>query len=165
MEEWTFKERLTSVQCDKIAFTMDWWTTYYDYGLKRQPTITPGSILVELKAQADARAAAEKDAERGATNDRNGSKKSKRSTAATQRSTLSDEDVKVRARATLDALGLKKRDELRSERDQLDKSGVKRLRGGGDPVIDDPRLVSMQEQVGELQSMVLQLLDAKVQHE
>ena len=62
-------------------------------------------------------------------------------------------------------MGLKKRNELRSERDQLDKSGVKRLRGGGDPVIDDPRLVSMQEQVGELQSMVLQLLDAKVQHE
>ncbi len=155
------------MQYEKIKFTMDWWTTYYDFGLKRQLTITPGSILVELKAQADARAATEKDAEKGATNDRNGSKKSKRSTAVTQRSALSDEDVKVRARATLDALGLKKRDEFRSERDQLDKdkSGVKRLRGGGDPVIDDPRLVSMQEQVGELQSMVLQLLDAKVQHE
>ena len=82
------------MQYEKIKFTMDWWTTYYDFGLKRQPTITPGSILVELKAQA-ARAATEKDAERGATNDRNGSKKSKRSNAAIQKSALSNEDVKV----------------------------------------------------------------------
>ena len=168
VEEWPLKERLTSVDNEKITFTMDWWTTYYDYGLKRQSTITPGQILVDLKAQADARAeadaraAAEKVPEKGTTN---GVKKSKRNHAVNQKCTLSEEEVQERARATLDLLGLKKRGDSSSNRDQLDRNEVKRLRGGCDPVVEDPRIISMQEQMGELQSMVLQLLDAKVQHE
>jgi hypothetical protein len=50
--------------------------------------------------------------------------------------------------------------------DQLDRAVTKRLRGGGadsdDPVINDPRYLSMQQQLGDIQAVVAQLLDAKV---
>jgi len=164
VEEWTLKEQTTSVDKERIHFIMDWWTAFYDFGHKRQHTSTPGQILVELKAQADAKAATKKDADEVAPNAKNGGvKRPKRNKQTGQKSALSDEEVKERARVTLDALGMKKRDDSPNERDQLDTTLPKRLRGGGgDPVIEDPRYSFMQEQVGELQSMVLQLLDAKV---
>ena len=143
---------------------MDWWTSYYKFGLKRQPSITPGNILVELKARADARAAAEKVAEVPAKNIQ--SKRSKRQHSAGLKSKLSDEEVKERATFTLQALGMKTRNSGPSEGDQLERAVAKRLRGGGadsdDPVINDPRYLSMQQQMGDLQAVVAQLLDAKV---
>ena len=168
VEEWTFKERTTNHDKEKIIsiFMMDWWTSHYKFGLKRQPSITPGNILVELKARADARVAAERVAEGGSVPTKN-SKRSKRQHSAGLKSKLSDEEVKERAALTLQALGMKTRKECPSDGDQLDSSVVaKRLRGGGadsdDPVINDPRYLSMQQQMGDLQAVVAQLLDAKV---
>ncbi len=164
VEEWTFKERTTSKDKDKIIFMMDWWTSYYRFGLKRQPSITPGNILVELKARADARAAAEKVAEGGTVPAKNVQyKRSKRQHSADLKGKLSDEEVKERAALTLQALGMKTRN---GDGDQLDRAVAKRLRGGGpdsdDPVINDPRYLSMQQQLGDIQAVVAQLLDAKV---
>ena len=65
VEAWPFKGRTTSADKEKIVFIMDWWTAYYQYGLKRQASITPGNILVELKTRAGARAAADKVAKEG----------------------------------------------------------------------------------------------------
>jgi hypothetical protein len=77
--------------------------------------------------------------------------------------------VRERATLTLQALGMKKRNDDPSDRDQLGGTVTKRMCGGGgthnhDPVIEDPRFISMQQQVGDLQSMVAQLLDTKVRH-
>jgi len=153
---------------EKIIFLMDWWTTYYQCGLRRQQSITPGNILVELKTRADAKAAAGMVTKEGMANSKKGSttKKSKRQHAESQKGKLSAEEVQQRAAVTRQALGLEKRVGT-SERDQLDGTATKRLRGGGDagthdPVVEDPRYISMQQHLGDLQSMVTQLLDAKV---
>ena len=61
---------------------------------------------------------------------------------------------------------MKTRNSGPSEGDQLERAVAKRLRGGGadsdDSVINDPRYLSMQQQMGDLQAVVAQLLDAKV---
>ena len=146
---------------------MDWWTPHYEFGLKRQPSLTPGNILVELKTRADAKAEVQKFAEGGTAT--GPSKRSKRQHSAGIKNKLSDEEVKQRAAFTLQALGMKQRGGDPHEGDQLDKTGTKRLRGGGggvcdNPVINDPRYVSMQQQLGDLQAVVSQLLDARVRY-
>ena len=165
------KPHLTSVDVGTIKFLMDWWVAYFQHGLKRQATSTPGQMLSALKEEEDAAKQAERKVE---DETKKGPKKIPKGSArqhAHRVSKLTDAEVKERAAVTLAAI--RKRSNA-GEKDQLEVNGSKRLRGGGDStdhsgpstflksprdnVLDDPRYVAMEQQVGNLQSIVNDLL-------
>lgn len=171
VEHWPSKPELTYVDVGTIKFLMDWWVAYYHYGLKRQPTSTPGQMLSTLKEEENAAEQAER--AEAVTNKKEQKKITKGSARqlANRVSKLTDEEIKERAAVTL--AGMRKRSNA-GEKDQLEVNGSKRQRGAGgstahsgpstflgsprDSVLNDPRYVAMEQQVGNLQSIVNDLL-------